>query len=105
MTRLEDLQPKALLHGIVPDALVTVVSVAWHGDAALTLVYRDSSGRVSDQLLFRHDEERLEVVSDTVAGPRTATTDKASGRANQEQVFEESPRVFTALAAFQRRYG
>jgi SNF2 family DNA or RNA helicase len=61
MTRLEDLQPDASVRGILPDALVTVVSVTWHGNAALTLVYRDASGRVADQVLYRDDEARLEV--------------------------------------------
>ena len=61
MTRLEDLQPDASVRGILPDALVTVVTVTWHGNAALTLVYRDPAGRVADQVLYRDDEARLEV--------------------------------------------
>jgi hypothetical protein len=36
--KLEDLQPDAAVRGILPDALVTVVSVEWHGSDALTLV-------------------------------------------------------------------
>lgn len=59
---LEDLIPGASVRGILPDAAVTVVNVQWHNSAALTLVYRDASGRVADELLFRHDEARLEVV-------------------------------------------
>jgi hypothetical protein len=60
--RLEDLQPDATLRGILPDALVSVVSVAWHGSDALTLVYRAPNGRVADEILYRHDEPRLELV-------------------------------------------
>jgi superfamily II DNA or RNA helicase len=60
--RLEDLLPDASVRGVLPDALVTVVSVAWHGSAALTLVYRAPNGRVADEILYRHDEPRLEVV-------------------------------------------
>ncbi len=59
MSRLEDLQANAV-RGILPDALVTVVSVAWHGSDALTLVYRDPNGRVADENLYRLDEPRLE---------------------------------------------
>ncbi len=59
---LEDLQPDASVRGILPDALVTVVSVTWHGSDALTLVYRGPSGRVADEILYRHDEARLEIV-------------------------------------------
>jgi SNF2 family DNA or RNA helicase len=59
---LEDLQPDAIIRGILPDALVAVVSVSWHGSDALTLVYRAPNGRVADEILYRHDEPRLEVV-------------------------------------------
>jgi hypothetical protein len=47
--KLEDLQPDATIRGILPDAAVTVVSVNWHGSDALTLVYRDPSGRVAER--------------------------------------------------------
>ena len=60
--RLEDLQPGASVRGILPDALVSVVNVQWHGSDALTLVYRGPNGRVADEILYRHDEPRLEVV-------------------------------------------
>jgi hypothetical protein len=60
--KLEDPQPDAAVRGILPDATVTVVSVAWHGSDALTLVYRGPNGRVADEILYRHDEPRLEIV-------------------------------------------
>ena len=60
--RLEDLTPGASVRGILPDATVTVVNVQWHGSDALTLVYRDPGGRVAEEILFRGDEPRLEVV-------------------------------------------
>jgi superfamily II DNA or RNA helicase len=62
MTRLEDLQPTAAVRGILPDQLVTVVSVQWFGSEALELTYKGSSGRVANELLYRHDEPRLQVV-------------------------------------------
>jgi superfamily II DNA or RNA helicase len=60
--KLEDLQPDATVRGILPDALVTVTSVEWHGSDALTLVYRGPNGRVADEILYRHDEPRLAIV-------------------------------------------
>ncbi len=42
--------------------MVTVVNVEWHGSDALTLVYRGPDGRVADELLYRDDESRLELV-------------------------------------------
>lgn len=60
--RLEDLQPDAVVRGILPDAGVTVVSAEWHGSDALTLVYRGPDGKVADEILYRHDEPRLDLV-------------------------------------------
>src|SRR5438477_1536276 len=62
MSTLEDLQPNASVRGILPDQLVTVTSVQWFGSEALELTYKDSTGRLGNQLLYRHDEPRLEVV-------------------------------------------
>jgi superfamily II DNA or RNA helicase len=62
MNRLEDLQPNAAVRGILPDALVTVVSVQWFGSEALELTYKNAAGKVANELLYRHDEPRLEVV-------------------------------------------
>src|SRR5271163_2319535 len=60
--RLEDLQPNAAVRGILPDQLVTVVSVQWFGTQALELTYKGPTGRVANELLYRPDEPRLEVV-------------------------------------------
>jgi hypothetical protein len=62
MTRLEDLQPTATIRGILPDQAVTVVSVQWFGSEALELTYKSPTGRVANELLYRHDEPRLQVV-------------------------------------------
>ena len=62
MTKLEELQPNAAVRGILPDALVTVVSVQWFGSEALELTYKTSAGKVANELVYRHDEPRLEVV-------------------------------------------
>jgi SNF2 family DNA or RNA helicase len=60
--KLEDLKPDAVVRGIAPDGLVTVVSVQWHGSDALTLVYRTGDGKVADRLLYREDEPTIELV-------------------------------------------
>ncbi len=59
--KLEELQPTASIHGILPDGVVSVVSVQWFGSEAVELTYKDAGGRVANQLLYRHDEERLKV--------------------------------------------
>ena len=60
--KLEDLRPDATVRGILPDAAVTVVSVEWHGSDALTLVYRGPNGRIAEEILYRHDEPRLQIL-------------------------------------------
>ncbi len=41
---------------------MTVVSTQWHGADALTLIYRTPAGKVAEEILYRHDEPRLEVL-------------------------------------------
>jgi len=60
--KLEQLQPSAAVRGIVPDALVTVVSVQWFGSEALELTYKTADGKVANQLLYRDSEPTLEIV-------------------------------------------
>ena len=50
------------MRGILPDSLITVVSTQWFGSEALELTYKTPTGRVANELLYRHDEPRLEVV-------------------------------------------
>ena len=61
MARLEDLLPETSLRGILPDSLVTVVSVRWCGSDAVELTYRNPQGKVADELLYRGDENRIEI--------------------------------------------
>ena len=60
--KLDDLTPNTSIRGILPDTLVTVVNVQWFGSEALELIYKDPGGNVANQLLYRHDEPRLEIV-------------------------------------------
>jgi superfamily II DNA or RNA helicase len=62
MAKLEELLPQVSVRGILPDHLATVVSVQWFGSEALELTYKDPAGRVANQLLYRHDEPRIETV-------------------------------------------
>jgi hypothetical protein len=62
MIELEDLKPTAAVRGVLPDSLVTVVSVQWFGSEALELTYKTPTGKVANELLYRADEPRLEVV-------------------------------------------
>lgn len=60
--KFEELRPDVTVKGILPNTSVTVVSVSWHGTDALTLVYRALDGRIADEILYRSDESRIEIV-------------------------------------------
>src|SRR5215472_8213618 len=62
MSKLEALQPNATIRGILPDSLVTIVNVQWFGSTAVELTYKTPAGKVANELLYRHDEPRIEVV-------------------------------------------
>ena len=59
---LEDLQANAAVRGVLADSLVTVVSVQWFGSEALELTYKTPAGKVANELLYRDDESRLQIV-------------------------------------------
>ncbi|HEX5414077.1 MAG TPA: helicase-related protein, partial [Chloroflexota bacterium] len=63
MARLEDLTPGAIVRGIFPDALVTVVDVKWYGSDVVDLTYKDATGRPGSELLYRDAEATIELVT------------------------------------------
>lgn len=64
MTTLEQLQPNAAVRGVLPDCAVTVVNVQWFGSEAVELTYKSPTGKVANEILYRHDEARLELVEE-----------------------------------------
>ncbi|MDM7934273.1 MAG: helicase-related protein, partial [Methanothrix sp.] len=64
MARLEELQPGTVIKGILPDVLVSVESIKWFGSEAVELAYKDPAGRLLNELLYRKDEARIEVVEE-----------------------------------------
>ena len=63
MTKLDDLTPNAAVKGILPDCMVTVVSVKWFGTDAVELMYKDPGGKPGNTLLYCSEEPRLEVAA------------------------------------------
>ena len=63
MARLEDLTRGALVKGVLPNGSVSVVDVKWHGSAVAELTYKDGSGHLGHELLYRDREPELEVLS------------------------------------------
>jgi SNF2 family DNA or RNA helicase len=59
MLKLEEIKKDAQVRGIQPDEIVRIVQVEAVGDSAVTVYYKDSQGRLGEQMLFRSDEGRL----------------------------------------------
>lgn len=62
MAQLEDITRGAVVKGILPDGFVTVVDVSWIGTVAIELTYKDSSGKLGNELVYRDREGELEVL-------------------------------------------
>jgi superfamily II DNA or RNA helicase len=62
LARLEDLKTGGAVRGVLPSAVVMVVSVQWFGSEAIELTYKDATGKVGNELLYRDRETDLEVV-------------------------------------------
>jgi len=63
MIRFEDLTRGAMVKGILPDQLVTIVDIKWHGSDVIEVTYKDAFGRPSNELLFRDCEPSLEIMT------------------------------------------
>ena len=64
MACLEDLQQGANVNGILPNQQVTVVNVSWIGNNVIDLTYKDASGNLGSQLVYRDNEPELEIVTE-----------------------------------------
>jgi Domain of unknown function (DUF3883)/SNF2-related domain len=63
MAHLEELTRGATVKGILPDSLVTVVDVKWHGSVVVELTYKDASGRLGSELLYRDREPTIDIAA------------------------------------------
>ncbi|MEA5024242.1 MAG: hypothetical protein VB109_15515 [Desulfitobacterium hafniense] len=61
MARLEDITVGSSVIGIAGNQSVSVVAVKWYGNAVLEITFKDVKGQLASQLLYREDEERLNI--------------------------------------------
>jgi SNF2 family DNA or RNA helicase len=62
MATLEAITRGAAVKGILPEGLVTISDVRWIGTVAIEATYKDSAGRLGNELLYRDREPTLEIV-------------------------------------------
>lgn len=61
MTKLEDITVGSSVQGLVSNDTVEIVAVKWYGTAVLEVTYKDSKGNLGNQLLYRENEETIQV--------------------------------------------
>src|SRR5580704_95930 len=61
MATLEEIARGSAVRGILPDGLVTITDVRWIGSVAIEVTYKDSAGRLGNELLYRDREPTLEI--------------------------------------------
>ncbi len=59
MVKLEDIKKDSILNGIVPGHSVKIASVDPIGNDAVSVMYKDSQGKLGERMLFRSDEAGL----------------------------------------------
>jgi len=94
---LEDLKPGASVKGILPDSLVTVELVKWHGSNVAEVTYKDSQGRLGNELVYRDREPTLELA--TTGRPWSFDADGATFRLVSEAYRIRLAYLFDPLLA------
>ena len=65
MAKLEELTSGSNIKGILPNQNVTVIETKWYSSDAIELIYKDAKGQPDTILLYRDDEDTLEIVTST----------------------------------------
>ncbi len=63
MAKLEEITVGSKVQGVIPNSLVTIVSINWPGESVLEITYKDDSGRLANELLFRNRENDLKIIN------------------------------------------
>ena len=101
MARLEDITVGASVTGIAGNTPVNVVAVKWHGTNAMTVTFRNTTGNVAEQILYREDEERLNVSDENLPWSFDADADllrlaSEAYRINLAHIFDPYLAVHTS---------
>jgi len=61
MAKLEEITRGSTISGILPDGIVQVIDVKWIGTVAIELTYKDSAGKLGNELLYRDRENSITI--------------------------------------------
>ncbi len=97
MLKLEQLTKDTQVRGILPNSIITVVDVQWHGSDVVELTYKEANGTLGNELLFRDREGTLEIV--TEGGAWSFNADGANFRLVSEALRIRLAHLFDPLLA------
>ncbi len=97
MVKLEQLTKGAQVNGILPNSVVTIVDAQWHGCDVVELTYKDASGTLGNELVFRDRESTLLIL--TEGGAWSFTADGANFRLASEAYRIRLAHLFDPLLA------
>ena len=61
LAKLEDLTVGSIVGGLINNEFVQIVAFKWYGSSVMEVTFKNTKGLLANQLLYREDEERLEV--------------------------------------------
>ena len=63
---MEDLTVGSSVSGLVNNEAVEIIAVKWYGNSVLNVTFKNNRGQLADQLVYRADEERFEILDDNL---------------------------------------
>ena len=75
LARLEDLYEGARIKGVDGERAVTIIDIKPHGNSVMEITYKTDSGAIEQTLLYRSDEEQIQLASGEASDSFSANAD------------------------------
>lgn len=76
MIKLENITKGTYLNGVIPNQIVEVIDVIWHGSDVVEITFKDSFGNPNNQIFYRDNEQELEIVTASAPWSFNASSEK-----------------------------
>lgn len=76
MTKLEHITKGTYLKGVMPNQVVEIIDVVWHGTDVIEITFKDGLGNPNNEVLYRDNEPNLEIVIASAPWSFTAESDR-----------------------------
>lgn len=100
MAKLENITVGSSVKGIAGNEAVTIVAVQWYGTNVIDITYRNSQNVSGQQLLYREDESRIEVMDKNLPWSFDANGDNSSWHPKHTE--SASPICLTRISPYIR---